>query len=453
VCVGLGADEVDLLDQLSSLVDKSLLVQDEMPGGEPRFRMLQVVQEYARQKLMESGEANSFMRRHAGFYCLMAEEAEPYLMGAARTAWLDRLEMELDNVRAALHWSRQAEDDMGLRLAGALGWFWFMRGHLSEGRVWLDAAIARALPAGRAGATHAVAQSAPAAEHAKALWAAGGLAWGQGDYAAARPLFEESLAMYRALNDKHGTAHGLSFLGLVMLSLSQPNEAHRLCEEAVSLSREAGDGWGEAFALRCVGDAELLLGDLNGAHALYEASLALWRKAGDPWGASMPLNDLGRVATLREDYAAARAAYEESVALLRRIGDNWGLALVLTNLANVLIYQDAQAARAVLQECLTIWRELGNRTGVAQCVAAYGGLAAVERRPALAARLFGAAQAQFEAIGYRPEGMFRAQIERNCAVSRAQLEDATWREAWQQGRTLSVDAAVALAAHSALEQD
>lgn len=435
VCVGLGTDEVDLLDQLTSLVDKSLLVQDEMPGGEPRFRMLQVIQGYARQKLVESGEANVFLRRHAGFYCMMAEEAEPYLMGAARTAWLDRLEMELDNLRAALDWSRQSGADMLLRLSGSLAWFWFMRGHLSEGRAWLDSAIACA---------PRLAATADGAR-ARSLWAAGGLAWAQGDYARARLLIQESLAIYREVHDRHGSAHALSFLGLVMLSLAEPSEAHRLCEEAVSLSREVNDKWGEAFALRCMGDAALLLGDVVGARALYETSLGLWRKVNDPWGISMPLNDLGRVAYVREDYAEARAAYEESVALLRRVGDKWGLALVLTNLANVLIHQDVQAARTVLQECLSTWRELGNKTGVAQCLAAYAGLAAVERRPALAAQLFGAADAQLGAIGYRPEGMFRAQIERNRSVGRAQLDETTWRAEWERGRGLPTDEAIALA--------
>ena len=436
VCAGLGVDEVDLIDQLSSLADKSLLAHEEMSGGEPRFRMLQVIREYAREQLVESGEAVELLRRHAGYFCLLAEEAEPYLTSASRGAWLERLEMELDNIRAALAWSRSREGDLGIgaRLASALVWFWFMRGHLSEGRVWLEGALT-CLP-----------ESACTLPRAKTLYGAGGLAWAQGDYPTARRLLHESLAICRELGDKHWTAHALSSLGLVALSQADLDAARAVCQESVALFQEVGDDWGEAFALRSLGDAALLAGDAGAARDLYQRSLALWRTVGDPWGTAMPLNDLGRLGSMSGDYASARASYEESVQLLRRVGDKWGLALVLSNLAYAILHlEDSQRARPVFQECLALWRELGNKTGMLHCLAGFGGLAAVQGQPARAARLLGAVDAGLKALSYQLEGANRAEFDRHLAVARAQMDDAAWAAAWDEGAKMTIDRAIAFA--------
>jgi predicted ATPase len=436
VCARIGVDEIDLLDQLASLSDKSLLVHEETSGGEPRFRMLQVIREYARERLVESGEATELLRRHAGYFCLLAEEAEPYLTSASRSAWLERLEMELDNIRAALAWSRSPEGDpgFGARLAGALVWFWFMRGHLSEGRAWLEGAVA-SLP-----------EPARTLPRAKTLYGAGSLAWTQGDYPTARCLLYESVAICRELGDTHWTAHALSSLGLVALSQADLDTARAVCEESTALFREAGDDWGEAFALRSLGDVVLLAGDAGAARDLYQRSLALWRIVGDPWGTAMPLNDLGRLGSMSGDYASARASYEEGVQLLRRVDDKWGLALVLSNLAYAILHlEDSQRARPVFEECLALWRELGNKTGVLHCLAGFGGLAAVQGHPARAARLLGSVDAGLKALSYQLEGANRAEFERSLAITRAQMGDAAWAAAWDEGAKMTIDQAIACA--------
>jgi predicted ATPase/class 3 adenylate cyclase len=193
ICDAEGDLPVDVLDGVSSLVDKSLLRQEEEEGGEPRFVMLETIYEYAREKLENSGEAETIKRAHAEYFLALAEKAEPKLTTAEQGAWLERLETEHDNLRAALSWSLGRKDqELALRLGGALWRFWFLRSHLSEGLQWLGEVLSL-----RGGFT---------ALRAKALNGAGDLVWSQGNYDRAKELYEESLALSRQLGDKRGIA-------------------------------------------------------------------------------------------------------------------------------------------------------------------------------------------------------------------------------------------------------
>ncbi len=436
VCVGLGVDEVDLLDELTSLVDKSLLVQDEMPGGEPRFRMLQVIQEYARQKLTESGEANAFLRRLAGFFCMLAEEAEPYLAGAARTAWLDRLEMELDNFRAALRWSRQADAETVLRLAGALGWFWFMHGHLSEGRAWLEGVLTQVKDAGRT------------AVESKALSNAGGLAWAQGDYSTARAWLEVSIAIGREVypSGKSVLARSLTFLGFVSVNQGDHEAARTLHRESLALSGEGGDRWLEALTLSNLGDATLMSGDSVKARALYEKSLAIFQEVSDPWGRAMVLYALGSMALSQGRYDDARSPCEESAALCRSTGDKWGVARALLGLAGALWHAgDIGRAKLLYEESLTLGREVGNPASMVMSLAGLVGAAAAHGQFDQAARLSGAVDVLCRAIGARLWYALRPIYDRSVATVRAQLDEAAWTKLYVEGQAMTLEQAVVYA--------
>jgi predicted ATPase len=144
VCRAVGRREVDVFEQLSSLVDKSPVIHEELPSDEPRYRLLQTIRDYARERLIEAGEANTLQRQHANYFCQLAQQAEPYLVSKDRAPWIDRLAVELDNLRTAIKWSRTANGDpeLGLSIAGSLAWFWFMRGHMTEGHAWLAGAVA-----------------------------------------------------------------------------------------------------------------------------------------------------------------------------------------------------------------------------------------------------------------------------------------------------------------------
>jgi tetratricopeptide (TPR) repeat protein len=219
------------------LVDQSLLRRAEGPEGEPRFGMLETIREYAAERLAASGEAETWRRRHAEHYLALAEQAAAELLGPQQGAWLERLEREHDNLRAALAWAlERGEAELGLQLAGALGRFWEMRGHLSEGQRWLERALSRWLEA-----------SAPA--RAGALSVAGSLAYTRGEYERAAGLLEESLSLRRALGDQRGVALSLHNLGRVAYYRGDYTAARSLCEASLETYRVVGDQAGIADLL------------------------------------------------------------------------------------------------------------------------------------------------------------------------------------------------------------
>jgi predicted ATPase/transcriptional regulator with XRE-family HTH domain len=246
VCNGDGALPLDVTDGVASLLNKSLLRLNAGADGEPRVLMLETIREYTLERLAARGEAEALRARHLAHYLALAEAAAPHLRGAEQIVWAERLEAEHDNFRVALAWahdhgaadlSSTAGAEAELRLAGALFWFWDMRGYSSEGRRWLEGALARIN-----GPTHTAAW-------ATALYAAGGLAASQGD---SRARLEESVAIWRELGDRRGLALALSVgtsLGWAMLKERRVAAARALFAEGVALWRELGDRWGLAWAL------------------------------------------------------------------------------------------------------------------------------------------------------------------------------------------------------------
>ena len=443
---------IDVLDEMEALVDHSLLKQTVVANSEPRFGMLESIREYARERLVESGEEDDIRRHHANYFIKLAEEAEPHLTGAQRGIWLDRLEVELDNVRAALEWSATGKGDpeMGLRLSGALGWFWYLRGYLSEGRGWLERALAKDGGQGQ--------ESSRTAARAKALLAVGASASVQRDFAIARPRLEESLVIFRELgpSGKQGTAYALTFLGMVSLTQGDPAAARSLYQESVAHFQEVVDKWGEAFTLSGLGHAALALGDPAAARSCYEQSLALFRQMGDPWGSAIPLHSLAGMAWAQGDYAAARSLYQESGALLREAGDRWGYARSLAGSAAAALHQgNTEQAKLLFEVTLTLWRELGNKAGIIQCLARLAVVAGAEGRlesspqrvEALqrAIRLFGAADALLQATGFLLDVADRAEFDRNLTAIRAQLDESEFAAAWQEGRAMTLEHATAYA--------
>ncbi|OGG56550.1 MAG: hypothetical protein A3F84_22560, partial [Candidatus Handelsmanbacteria bacterium RIFCSPLOWO2_12_FULL_64_10] len=306
--------DVDGLDGLESLVSKSLLRQEEV-AGEPRFIMLETIQEYALERLTESGEAEAMRRQHAEYFLALAEGAETELRGPQQALWLNRLEEEHDNLRAALRWSiERGEAEQGLRLGGALWRFWEVHGYLTEGRERLAGLLTLTGTSGRTAA------------RAKALNGAGVLASRQGDYAAARALHEESLAIRRTLDDKQGIAWSLNNLGLVAADQGDYAAARALHEESLAIRRTLDDRQGIAASLNNLGLVVANQGDHARARALYEESLGILGALGNRQGIANLLNNLGNVAYGQGDCAAARALYEESLAIRRALGDRWGIS-------------------------------------------------------------------------------------------------------------------------------
>jgi predicted ATPase/class 3 adenylate cyclase len=337
----------------------------EEPGAEARYRLLETIRQYGAERLRESGEAPVIRRRHRDWCLKLAEKAEARLLGAEQALWLDRLEIEHDNLRAALDWSEESDEAAsGLRLARALWQFWWVHGHLSEGRERLAKLLALA------GA------EARTAVRAKALHGAGILAYDQGDYAAARALHEESLLIKRELGDKRGMAASLNYLGHVARLQGDYAAARALYQETLAIGRELDDRRGMAFSLNGLGLVARYQGDYAAARAFYEESLAIVRKLDDKRGISISLNNLALVAQDQGDYGAARNLYEASLAIKRELGDKRGAAFSLSGLGLLALSQeDETTAQALFEESLAMRRELGDKRGIAFSLHGLGSVA------------------------------------------------------------------------------
>jgi predicted ATPase len=357
-------DTEDVLLLVGKLVEQSLVVAESTAsGGGVRYRMLEPVGQYARGLLEESGEAPATRERHAEYFVALAEVARSELMGPEHEAWLERLEHEHDNLRRALWWARETGDvETGLRLSGALGWFWWMHGYLGEGRRWVEGFLSEDSKSS---------QPAGVPMRAKALYGAGELAFGQGDLARAAELLEESLVLYRELGDGVGAAGVLVELGQVARAQGDHDRAAALSEEGLALSRELGERRAAAIALNTLGHVERCRGDTEGAIAHYEQSLAHFRQIGhEEWGGAYTLANLGVVALERGELERALALSEESLSLYERRGNKAGVALALINLGDVAHKRgDNERAALLYEEALALQRELGNERGVARALA------------------------------------------------------------------------------------
>ena len=393
-----GAEKRDILDLLSGLVDKSLVVA-EADGGRVRYRMLELVRQYARERLEESRESDATLHRHAVYFLALAEEAEPMLKHAGQGAWLEQLEREHDNFRAALSWVlEQGETELALRLGAALGEFWHMRGHLNEGRSWLEAALAkRVTPSG-----------ARVRVLAKASW----IAWEQVDLERAMALGEEGLKLARKLGDEEGAAATLLNLGVAVMLRGELERAAALFQEGLPLFRELGNKGDLArscLALGCLG--------------------------------------LGVVTMLRndyeQDYERARALFVEGLMVSRESGDVYSSGLALNQLALLpLLRGDYEEADTLCRECLEVSRQSGMMHNIAFALQISASLAGTRRQPVRSASLWGAAEALRETIGTDFSPLERRTFQPYIAAARAQAEDAAWEMAWQEGRAMSTEVAI-----------
>ena len=356
---------IPVLDGLASLVDKSLLYLVDSAasdlsgdaGGEPRFMMLETIWEYAQERLQASGEAESARRAHAQYYLRLAEEVEPRLVGPKQGMWLDRLEVEHDNLRAALSWGIERDEaETALRLGAALWRFWDRHGHASEGRRWLEQALAKG-----AGAEERW--------RARALHAAGNMARNQGDYPRAAEFFEAALVLWRKLGDQRGLANSLHGVGNTMFDMGDYQRATPILDECLELFRELGDQRNVALELTVLGELALYQGDYHRSRQLTEEGLALYRQIGEHWGVGLTLNNLGLAATDQGEYDRAEALFEKSMEQFRAIGYLRGIGLTFNNQGHLSLDQaDYQRAAALCTEALSMFRELGEQWGAAQAL-------------------------------------------------------------------------------------
>ncbi|HEY0071834.1 MAG TPA: tetratricopeptide repeat protein [Chloroflexia bacterium] len=433
VCNADGTLALDCLEGTASLVDKNLLQQRPGPGGEERFLMLETIQEYAREKLEERGEAGSLQEQHAAYFLELAEKAEPELRGPRQAEWFERLEAEHDNLRAALKWAtEQGHTETALRLGAALVEFWKAHGHLTEGRTWLEAALANS--------------DTPSQARAKALMAAGNLASAQGDYARASSVLLESLDMFRQLGDKVRIASTLKNLGNDARLQGNYDASYAYLQEGLQIARELGNRHEVGIMSGDIGIVAQSMGDQEAARAYYEESLNIRRELKDKRGIAMMLVNLGELARAEGDYDTAQSLYEEGLGIARELGDKWGVGMVLHNLGHVAYHrQKYNQAFDLFTQSLSTFYEMRNKRDIAYCLAALGGVYAAQRQPERAAILFSASQALSNTISSHLDPADLIEYQRNLATARSQMSLEGWERAWRQGQRMTLDEAVAYA--------
>jgi non-specific serine/threonine protein kinase len=394
----------EILNLLTHLVNKSLVLMIDQ-GQAVRYRLLETIRTYAREKLVGSGELDLIQNRHLAFYRRLAEEAEPYLLTGEQVAWLGCLEDEHDNIRAALDWAYESKDvEALLRLAGDLAFFWYFRGYWSEGRDWVERALAqsesqdpetvRSLRVARAkalcGAGWLADESGRELEYyqealsisrevadpwgvAFSLRGLGVLAFNRDDLPRAIELLNESLSTFREIGNPWGTGAALFNLGWLVMVADDRIQAEQNWNESQALFQQVGDRWGQAVVLDALSYLARLQNDYKRAVKFSKESLSLFKELGDKAGIASSLSRLGGVAFRREDYKQAAAFFEESLALQIEQGFSWDTADLLRILGLIACYQgDFKRADSLLEESLARFRELDSNYGVAWALATIG---------------------------------------------------------------------------------
>ncbi len=431
--------QVSILDQLGSLLDKSLLQEVEGTNEEPRFVMLELLREFGLEQLEASGELETIRRHHANFFLALAEQAEASPDNSEQVQWMNSMEQEHDNLRAALEWSKTAEGagDSCLRLAGMLGLFWEARGYYSEGRERLSAILLKEIAQGRTAA------------RARLLARAAELAYRQSDYPATTAFSGESLAICREVGDRRCIASALLKLANAATEVGDHATASGYLEEALAIWRELGDKLGTARAYISLGWTALRSGNYHLAKARLEAALALSRELGDTRRMGFELSGLGEVALRQGDYTRAAGLVEESLELRRQLGNKWGVGVSLGILGWVALRQgDWDHAVARLGESLEVRREIGDKSGSAWCLERLAQVALAQSQAEKAARLFGAASALRASIGSVIDPVDQSEYESNRTSLFAELGQERFAAAWDEGRTLTLEQAVTYALES-----
>ena len=432
VCGGDGLEAGVVLDLVSQLVDRSLVVPEEGAKGPARLGLLETIREYARERLQAAGDNTALAQLHGSYYASLAGAAEPELQGPEQAVWFNRLASEHDNMRLAIqHFVGSGDAERAQMLVGSLWRFWWVRGNWEEGRKRLGTVLAM-----EGASSRTVGRS-------KALYAAAVLAGGQGDYDASRSLLTESLVIDKALGNKKGVASALFELGNIANDQEDLVNARSLYEESLAAWREVGDKRNISSVLHNLGVVSQAQGDYTAASSLYEQALVLHRELGNHSWVAASLNGLGDIALSQGDYAAARSYQEESLAIQREIGEQRGIAYSLRELGRVAEMQkDYPAARELLNESLAILWRIGGRQWLADTLESLVSLAAAQGQPERAFRLAGAAAALRRAIGTPISRPDQEALERSLDVARQMLGSDASALAFAEGGGMSLDEAV-----------
>lgn len=432
VCAGPPVDDYAVLDILSRLVDKSLVVAD-TEGDEARYRQLETVRQYARDKLLESGEAHDTLVRQRDWYVDMVAKAEPeFFRGVESGAWLERLDREHDNLRAVLQWSMEepGQERQGLQLAAGLWRFWEIHGHLAQGRAWLEHFLQ-------------LTEGEVSALRADAYTGAGILAFMLGDQAGASVLHERSLELHRELGDADGIAFAANNLANAAVLSGDYATARRLYQTVVDWGRERNDPRVMGFSNVNMAEAVALDGEPEKARAQYDVGIAAFREAGDRWGEAFALDSLGVMLARQNNHDEAARLHQQALGISREMGDERGVARALAHQGDVAAQTgDRDRAKSLYVESLEIRRRLGDLPGTASAMEKLASVVTTDN-PRAAAVLLGAAERVRDLIRAPVPRAVREEYEALRQTVQALLGEAPFEDARAEGRRLSPAAALA----------
>jgi predicted ATPase len=431
---------LDILDGVTSLFNNSLLRQDVMSNGEPRFSMLETIRAYAVERLDESGEADALHVGHAQYFGnIVLNEAGPHLYSADAPQWLSWLERNHDNIRAALMWSAShpAMLEFAAGLVMALVWFWYRRGYFSEGRMWSE----RLLNSSEVKTAQAPRALALMANALMAIW--------QGEQDLALAQIKKSREIWDDLKNEEYKALLTLGTGIALINKGHDREARPLLEESQKMFKEQNQSFFYVLSIVHLGNVELGMGNTEQARVLHEEAQIEARTLNDNWLLSFALNNLGEVARVQGKFDLARKYYEESDSQLADGGDDGDKARFVHNLGYIAQYEEEfELAEKQFRKSLKMFRRLGNRRGMAECMAGLAGLRARQGQTEWGAVLLTAAESLLKAAGGAWWPADRVEVERNREMIRTALGDEKWMAAQEKGAAMSLEQALAFASES-----
>ncbi|HET6177058.1 MAG TPA: tetratricopeptide repeat protein [Candidatus Sulfotelmatobacter sp.] len=422
---------VDLLEELSCLVDKNLVQRVDRAEAEPRFAMLGTIREYALECLAHSGEQSATRRAHVAYCLVLAEEGNPELNPADRSVWLAQCDAEIDNFRFALDWLFQTLDlDWGLRLCVALFRFWDMREHLTEGRARLETILL-------------LAGSGHSKERARVSHFLGALTSAQGDYPAAKHFLEQSLSLYEEVGDPSGIAASLNALAVTARDRGDYSSAQSNFERSLACWRKLSDRLAVARCLHNLANVARVRGDYSRARMALREAARIFEELGDRSGAAWSINQQGDLVRERGDIASAWVLYQRALLAFRETGDPWGAARSLTDLGSIDCEQGNYAgAYAAYREALEIFAALGHRRGAARALEGSACLALARGQAARALKLAAAASHLRQLICAPLPPAEQSKLHQTLMAAWESLGEAKGKSVWAEGYTLNLEKAI-----------
>ncbi len=423
--------DYEVIDVLTRLVDKSL-VQADPAAEEARFRMLETIREYAREYLVESGEAERIQRRHRDWFLALVERAKPdFFRGPPPAEWLIVFDREHDNLNLSLEWSAAEAGGAtaGLHLAAGMWRYWEIRGYVAEGRQWMERMLAAT-------------DGEVSVLRANALTGAGILAHIQGDYQAAIRYHEESLEQHREVGSRPSVVYALHNLANVAAEHGDLPRARQLYEEASAMAQSLGDEFGATQPKIALADVIARQGDYVEAGRLFDEAAETFSRMGDRWSVALTLDNHAQVAARAGDFAGARELQERSLAISTELGDERSVARTLMHVGDAAALEaDRERATTVYRQCLAMRRKLRDLPGIAAATERLAWIMA-DDAPDKAALLLGSAQALRDRIKTPIAARDRDEYERSKREIEGRLGPATFEAAYRTGRTLDSEAAI-----------